>query len=64
VELALNLFIDLPKENMAYRSFQFKKNTNKYKFNIIIVADVVFEQNDILSKFEKIQNQTFKNIYV
>ena len=39
VELALNLFIDLPKENMAYRSFQFEKNTKKYKPNIIVVAD-------------------------
>lgn len=52
VELALNLFIDLPKENMAYRSFQFEKNTNKYKPNIIVVADSYWwlAHNNYISK--------------
>ena len=52
VELALNLFIDLPKENMAYRSFQFEKNINKYKPNIIVVADSYWwlAHNNYISK--------------
>jgi len=52
VELALNLLIDLPKENMAYRSFQFEKNTNKYKPNIIVVADSYWwlAHNNYISK--------------
>jgi hypothetical protein len=52
VELALNLFVDLPKENMAYRSFQFEKNTNKYKPNIIVVADSYWwlAHNNYISK--------------
>jgi len=52
VELALNLFIELPKENMAYRSFQFEKIANKYKPNIIVVADSYWwlAHNNYISK--------------
>jgi len=52
VELALNLLVDLPKENMAYRSFQFEKNNKKYIPNIIVVADSYWwlAHNNYISK--------------
>lgn len=39
VELALNLYFDLPKEQMAYRSFEWKENTSSFKPNVLVVAD-------------------------
>jgi hypothetical protein len=39
VELALNLYFDLPKEQMAYRSFEWKENASSFKPNVLVVAD-------------------------
>lgn len=39
VELALNLCFDLPKEQMAYRSFEWKENTSTFKPIVLVVAD-------------------------
>lgn len=39
VELALNLYFDLPKEQMAYRCFKWKENTSSFKPNVLVVAD-------------------------